>query len=117
MESHNDGQLDVLAGKVTSLRQVTIDIHDNVNRQNQDLDEVDDRFGTLGTSLTSARRRFAQVFFPGDNAQGFDSISTCRLVLYIVGGFFSIVLLVKLIGFVAHLRTPVPVTPPPSTPN
>ncbi|EIW59779.1 uncharacterized protein TRAVEDRAFT_122774 [Trametes versicolor FP-101664 SS1] len=67
-ELQNDQRLDELHSKLRTLRGVTTDIYDDVERQNTALDTAvsaqpaRDAFSSFGTSLAQSSRRASQAF-------------------------------------------------------
>ncbi|KAH9006503.1 hypothetical protein EDB86DRAFT_738912 [Lactarius hatsudake] len=56
MKEQNDQRLDELHSKIRTLRGVTTDIHDDVERQNLILDDTTNTFGSIASGLTSSCR-------------------------------------------------------------
>ncbi|KAJ6606849.1 hypothetical protein B0H10DRAFT_577774 [Mycena sp. CBHHK59/15] len=83
-ETQNDQRLDELHSKIRTLRGVTTDIHDDVERQNLMLDDTGDRFNSFGASLAQTTRRAGQAFGIGEG-----QLKTWRIALFIVAFFFS----------------------------
>ncbi|RDB16467.1 hypothetical protein Hypma_002819 [Hypsizygus marmoreus] len=83
-ESQNDQRLDELHSKIRTLRGVTTDIHDDVERQNLMLDETSDRFGSFGTTLTQASDRAARAFGIGEGG-----LKSFRVALIIICAFVT----------------------------
>ncbi|KAK7437950.1 hypothetical protein VKT23_018385 [Stygiomarasmius scandens] len=81
-ELQNDQRLDELHSKIRTLRGITTDIHDDVERQNLMLDDTGNSFSSFGTTLTQTARRAGQAFGIG---QG--SLKTWRIAMYVVGAF------------------------------
>ncbi|CAL1714419.1 unnamed protein product [Somion occarium] len=65
-ELQNDERLDDLHSKLRTLRGVTTDIYDDVERQNSTLDHTRDAFSSFGSSLASSSRRAANAFGIGN---------------------------------------------------
>ncbi|EPT01101.1 hypothetical protein FOMPIDRAFT_1145496 [Fomitopsis schrenkii] len=61
-ELQNDERLDDLHSKLRTLRGVTTDIYDDVERQNTTLDESRNTFNSFGASLAESSRRAGQAF-------------------------------------------------------
>ncbi|KAJ7149145.1 hypothetical protein C8R46DRAFT_989041 [Mycena filopes] len=95
-ESQNDQRLDELHSKIRTLRGVTTDIHDDVERQNLMLDDTGDRFNSFGASLAQSTRRAGQAFGIGEGAGG---LKIWRIVIFIVGAFISFWLVRKIFSF------------------
>ncbi|KAJ6598191.1 hypothetical protein DFH09DRAFT_1131209 [Mycena vulgaris] len=85
-EAQNDQRLDELHSKIRTLRGVTTDINDDVERQNLMLDDTGDRFNSFGASLAQTTQRAGQVFGIGQGAGG---LKTWRIVMFVVGAFIS----------------------------
>ncbi|KAJ8074925.1 hypothetical protein PM082_019252 [Marasmius tenuissimus] len=90
-ERQNDQRLDELHSKIRTLRGVTTDIHDDVERQHLMLDDSSNTFNSFGASLTQTARRATQAFGIG---QG--SLKSWRIAMYIVGAFVALWLLGKI---------------------
>ncbi|KAH7102855.1 hypothetical protein BKA62DRAFT_699004, partial [Auriculariales sp. MPI-PUGE-AT-0066] len=78
-EAQNDTQLDDLHKKLRTLRGVTTDIHDDVERQNRTLDDTNDTFGSFGNQLMQSSRNMGRAF--GLNGQG---VRQCRTIGMVV---------------------------------
>ncbi|KAJ3483659.1 hypothetical protein NLI96_g6154 [Meripilus lineatus] len=61
-ETQNDQRLDDLHTKLRTLRSVTTDIYDDVERQNSTLDATRNTFNSFGSSLAQSSRRASQAF-------------------------------------------------------
>ncbi|KAI0332726.1 hypothetical protein GY45DRAFT_1214726, partial [Cubamyces sp. BRFM 1775] len=61
-ELQNDQRLEDLHSKLRTLRGVTSDIYDDVERQNSALDNARDAFSSFGSSLAQSSRRASQAF-------------------------------------------------------
>ncbi|KAF8220842.1 hypothetical protein L208DRAFT_1331459 [Tricholoma matsutake] len=84
-ESQNDQRLDELHSKIRTLRSVTTDIHDDVERQNLMLDDTGDRFSTFGSVLKQTSQRAARAFGIGEA-----SLKTWRIAMFVVVLFIAI---------------------------
>ncbi|KZW02921.1 hypothetical protein EXIGLDRAFT_637004 [Exidia glandulosa HHB12029] len=84
-EAQNDTRLDDLHSKLRTLRGVTTDIHDDVERQNRTLDDTGDTFDAFGNQLAQTSRNAARAF--GLNGQG---IRQCRTIGIIVAAMFAL---------------------------
>jgi len=84
-ESQNDQRLDELHTKVRTLRNVTIDINSDVERQNLTLDETGNTFSSFGSTLAQTSRKAARAF--GLGGQG---VKTWRTIGYVVGGLVGL---------------------------
>ncbi|KII87442.1 hypothetical protein PLICRDRAFT_112848 [Plicaturopsis crispa FD-325 SS-3] len=93
-EAQNDQRLDELHSKIRTLRGVTTDIHDDVERQNLVLDDTGDRFNSFGASLEETSRRAAQAFGIGPGG-----MKALRLTVQIVSFIVSFWITYKIIGF------------------
>ncbi|KAF8643453.1 hypothetical protein AX16_009009 [Volvariella volvacea WC 439] len=89
-EAQNDQRLDELHSKLRTLRGVTTDIYEDVERQNLMLDETGDQFSSFGASLKQTSQRAKRVFM---NEGG---IRTGRVAMLVVGLFLSFWLLSKI---------------------
>lgn len=88
-EQQNDSALDALYSKVSSLRSVTIDIHnDSENQRAGLLAQTSDSFDSFSNQLTRTSNHFSRTIAQGARQH--------RLTLYIVGGFVGLWLLYKL---------------------
>ncbi|KAF9456220.1 hypothetical protein BDZ94DRAFT_1276206 [Collybia nuda] len=83
-EAQNDQRLDELHSKLRTLRGITTDIHDDVERQNLMLDETGDRFTSFGHSLTQTSQRAARAFGIGEG-----SLKPWRIGLLVVSVFLA----------------------------
>ncbi|EEB95209.1 hypothetical protein MPER_05858 [Moniliophthora perniciosa FA553] len=81
-ERQNDQRLDELHSKIRTLRGVTTDIHDDVERQNLMLDDTGNTFSSFGASLAQTTRRAGQAFGIGQGG-----LKTWRIAMYVVGAF------------------------------
>ncbi|TDL18936.1 hypothetical protein BD410DRAFT_774501 [Rickenella mellea] len=77
-EAQNDQRLDELHSKIRTLRGVTTDIHDDVERQNLTLDETNNSFSSFGSALSQSSQRAARAF----GLQG--GVRQCRIIAYCV---------------------------------
>jgi len=84
-ESQNDQRLDDLASKLRTLKNVTIDIHTDSERQNFELDETRDTFSSFGSSLAQSGRSAARAF---GNAPG--GVKQWRLITLVAGGIVAL---------------------------
>ncbi|KAG8950239.1 hypothetical protein FRC04_007873 [Tulasnella sp. 424] len=93
-ESQNDQRLDDLHSKIRSLRHITIDIHDDSQRQNNMLDDSGNIFNSFGSGLSASAQRAGRAFgiAPGGTKQ-------MRIIMYSVGGFVLLWLLWKTSGW------------------
>ncbi|KAF8889970.1 hypothetical protein CPB85DRAFT_1377952 [Mucidula mucida] len=64
-ESQNDQRLDDLHAKIRTLRGITTDINDDVERQNLMLDDTDNSFSSFGGALAQTSQRARQAFGTG----------------------------------------------------
>ncbi|ETW83464.1 hypothetical protein HETIRDRAFT_451038 [Heterobasidion irregulare TC 32-1] len=64
LEAQNDQRLDDLHSKIRTLRAVTTDIHDDVERQNLFLDDTRDTFTSFGSSLSASASRMSHAVSP-----------------------------------------------------
>ncbi|PCH44530.1 hypothetical protein WOLCODRAFT_105269 [Wolfiporia cocos MD-104 SS10] len=93
-ELQNDQRLDDLHSKLRTLRSVTTDIYDDVERQNTSLDDARDRFASFGASLAQSSRRAGQAFGIGQGG-----VKQWRNIGYCVAAFVAIWILWKLLPF------------------
>jgi len=84
MEQENDDQIGLLAGKVSALRGIAIEIGDHVREDNRILDGLDDRFLTAGNLLGGTMRRLNTL------ASSKDSRHMLYLALFVVAVFLII---------------------------
>ncbi|KAJ3716775.1 hypothetical protein DFJ43DRAFT_1100247 [Lentinula guzmanii] len=84
-ERQNDQRLDELHSKIRTLRGVTTDIHDDVERQNLVLDDTGNNFTSFANSLTQSSRRAAHAF--GLTSGG---VKSWRVAMYVVGAFLGL---------------------------
>ncbi|KIM60120.1 hypothetical protein SCLCIDRAFT_16395 [Scleroderma citrinum Foug A] len=94
-ESQNDQRLDELHSKIRTLRGVTTDIYDDAERQNLTLDNTNDAFSSLSSSLSHSSRRAAQAF----GLSGPGGVRQMRIIMYTVSGILLLWVLWKLKGF------------------
>ncbi|KAJ9475516.1 Bet1-like protein [Pseudozyma hubeiensis] len=88
-EQQNDSALDALYSKVSSLRSVTIDIHNDSESQRAGLlSQTSDQFDQFGAQLQRTSNHFSRTIVNGARQH--------RLTLYVVGGFVGLWLLYKL---------------------
>lgn len=88
-EQQNDSALDALYSKVSSLRSVTIDIHnDSENQRAGLLSQTSDQFDQFGAQLQRTSNHFSRTIVNGARQH--------RLTLYVVGAFVGLWLLYKL---------------------
>ncbi|KAH7868469.1 hypothetical protein F5879DRAFT_962958 [Lentinula edodes] len=90
-ERQNDQRLDDLHSKIRTLRGVTTDIHDDVERQNLMLDDTSNTFTSFANSLTQSSRRAAHAF--GLTSGG---VKSWRVAMYVVGAFLSLWIMGKI---------------------
>ncbi|KAG6332896.1 hypothetical protein ID866_6192 [Astraeus odoratus] len=90
-ESQNDQRLDELHSKIRTLRGITTDIYDDAERQNLTLDDTNNAFSSLSSSLSHSSRRAAQAF----GLSGTGGVRQSRIILYTIGGFLFLWLLWK----------------------
>ncbi|KRZ56830.1 DNA methyltransferase 1-associated protein 1 [Trichinella nativa] len=76
LESDNDQLVDQLKNKVSKLKTLTIDIGDEVRRQNKDLSNLDDHFEANRNVLESTMRRLGIISRSGSNR------FLCYLILF-----------------------------------
>ncbi|KZV74160.1 hypothetical protein PENSPDRAFT_573312 [Peniophora sp. CONT] len=96
-EAQNDQRLDDLHAKIRTLRGVTTDIHDDVERQNLMLDDTGNTFSSFGSSLAASAQRMTRSFSPG-------TLSTLRIAGFIFGalaGFWLMRLILRWWGWLA----------------
>ncbi|KIL64997.1 hypothetical protein M378DRAFT_162559 [Amanita muscaria Koide BX008] len=93
-EAQNDQHLDELHTKIRTLRGVTSDIHDDVERQNFLLDETSDGFSSFATTLQQTSRRAGQAFGIGTG-----SLKPWRIAMLIVSLFLSLWLISKILSW------------------
>ncbi|KAI5119582.1 hypothetical protein M0805_006467 [Coniferiporia weirii] len=79
IESQNDQRLDDLHAKIRTLRGVTTDIYQDVERQHLTLDETSNAFTSFGSSLSQSSQRAARAF----GLSG--GVKQWRNILYCVG--------------------------------
>ncbi|KAI0690970.1 hypothetical protein BC835DRAFT_1252953, partial [Cytidiella melzeri] len=95
-EAQNDEHLDQLHKKLRTLRGVTTDIYDDVERQNFSLDETVRRlrntFSSFGDSLSQSARRASQAFGLGQGG-----VKQWRLIGYCVVGFLGVWLTLRIL--------------------
>ncbi|EIW75533.1 hypothetical protein CONPUDRAFT_158988 [Coniophora puteana RWD-64-598 SS2] len=94
-EIQNDQRLDDLHSKIRTLRGVTTDIHDDVERQNLTLDDAGNVFSSFGATLSQSSRRAGQAF----GLTGHGGVRQSRIILYIVGGVVGLWFMYKLSSF------------------
>ncbi|KAF8523963.1 hypothetical protein BU17DRAFT_43357 [Hysterangium stoloniferum] len=82
-EAQNNQELESLHTKLRTLRGVTTDIYDDVERQNVTLDETGNSFSTFAGSLAQSSRRAASAFGP----EG--SLRKYRLLVQVVGAIVA----------------------------
>ncbi|KAJ7607161.1 hypothetical protein FB45DRAFT_764505 [Roridomyces roridus] len=90
-EAQNDQRLDELHSKIRTLRGVTTDINNDVERQNLMLDDTGDRFNSFGASLSQSARRAGAAFGIGNGG-----LKTWRVALFVVGFFLAFLVVRKL---------------------
>ncbi|KAF8294796.1 hypothetical protein DL93DRAFT_2091746 [Clavulina sp. PMI_390] len=78
-EAQNDQQLDDLHSKLRTLRNVTLDIHDETQRQNVDLDNTRDSFQSFGSGFAQTVRNATRAW------GGAGGTSQIRMIVYVVG--------------------------------
>ncbi|KAI0091560.1 hypothetical protein BDY19DRAFT_931103 [Irpex rosettiformis] len=91
-ETQNDERLNDLHSKLRTLRGVTTDIHDDVERQNFSLDDTRNTFASFGDSLSQSARRASQAFGLGQGG-----IKQWRLIGYCVIGFLGLWLTLRIL--------------------
>ncbi|KAL0958996.1 hypothetical protein HGRIS_014310 [Hohenbuehelia grisea] len=93
-ESQNDQRLDDLHSKIRTLRGITTDINEDVERQNLMLDDTNNSFSSFANSLSQSTRRAGQAF--GLTEGG---LRISRVVLIVLGLFFAFWIGNKILGF------------------
>ncbi|KAH8809689.1 hypothetical protein DL96DRAFT_1671761 [Flagelloscypha sp. PMI_526] len=107
-ETQNDQRLDDLHSKIRTLRGITTDINDDVERQNFLLDDTNDRFNSFANQLSASSKRAAQAFgLVGGNG----AIRPWRIALAVVMLFITLWLGNKVLGWWRHAQ-PTPPSPP-----
>jgi len=95
-EAQNDQRLDELHSKIRSLRGVTTDIYDDVERQNLVLDDTTNTFSSVASGLRSSADRMTRAVTPG-------TARTLRIVVYVfsflLGMWLSKLLLSRIFGW------------------
>ncbi|OUS48674.1 Bet1-like snare 1-2 [Ostreococcus tauri] len=83
MERENDRSLEFMSERVSALKNVTIDINEEVSRQHLLLDETADEFARVRETLRDSARAFQRVI---DNArrQGY----FWQVVMFVIVSFF-----------------------------
>ncbi|KAI9512007.1 hypothetical protein F5148DRAFT_1166842 [Russula earlei] len=81
-EAQNDQRLDELHSKIRTLRGVTTDIYDDVERQNLVLNETTNTFSSVASGLRSSADRMARAVTPG-------GVRTLRIVAAVVSFLFG----------------------------
>ncbi|KAJ1959838.1 hypothetical protein IWQ62_004456 [Dispira parvispora] len=89
LEVQNDTRLQGLAGKVSALRKVTIDIHDEVQDQHGLLEATDQRMGSFGQRLQSTRERFHAVMARTTTRQFFYYVMGVFILLWVLVYLFK----------------------------
>ncbi|EJD06138.1 uncharacterized protein FOMMEDRAFT_119670 [Fomitiporia mediterranea MF3/22] len=77
IETQNDQRLDELTSKIRTLRGVTSDIHEDVERQHLTLDETSNTFTSFGSSLAQSSQRAARAFGLSGGVRTWRNILTC----------------------------------------
>ncbi|KAJ5216115.1 uncharacterized protein N7498_002522 [Penicillium cinerascens] len=88
-EQQNNALLNSLSSKVTALRDVTINIHDNA-RDQETLDHTNDVFSSFGTNLTGSASRLTRMAKQGDTVAVLKVAGICigaGILLYIILGW------------------------------
>ncbi|KAF9024492.1 hypothetical protein BDZ89DRAFT_1017551 [Hymenopellis radicata] len=78
-ESQNDQRLDELHSKIRTLRGITTDINDDVERQNLMLDDTGNSFSSFGDTLAQTSQRARQAFGLGNGG-----LKTGRVAVIVV---------------------------------
>ncbi|KRY37447.1 DNA methyltransferase 1-associated protein 1 [Trichinella spiralis] len=89
LESDNDQLVDQLKNKVSKLKTLTIDIGDEVRRQNKDLSNLDDHFEANRNVLESTMRRLGIISRSGSNR------FLCYLILFAFTVFLIMYYLIR----------------------
>ncbi|KAL9934120.1 hypothetical protein V8E36_007202 [Tilletia maclaganii] len=84
-EQQNDAALDSLFNKAKALRGITIDIHDDSERQRGTLSSANDTFDNFGTRLANTSSHFTRTITNASRGH--------RLTLYFVGAAVSLFLI------------------------
>ncbi|VDB95670.1 unnamed protein product [Peniophora sp. CBMAI 1063] len=82
-EAQNDQRLDDLHAKIRTLRGVTTDIHDDVERQNLMLDDTGNTFTSFGHSLSASAQRMTRSFSPVVASHNTPYLTSAYLLLYV----------------------------------
>ncbi|KAI0664490.1 hypothetical protein C8Q70DRAFT_1049962 [Cubamyces menziesii] len=91
-ELQNDQRLEDLHSKLRTLRGVTSDIYDDVERQNSALDNARDAFSSFGSSLAQSSRRASQAFGLGPGG-----VKQWRTIGYCIGAILAFWILWKVL--------------------
>ncbi|KAI9468885.1 MAG: hypothetical protein EXX96DRAFT_589594 [Benjaminiella poitrasii] len=83
-EQQNDVRLNELSSKISAIKNITIDIHQDVTDQDRLLDESHNQFGGLGHSLTNSFGRMNRMISKRRQRQ------LCSYVTIIIFAFFII---------------------------
>ncbi|KAK0199629.1 hypothetical protein DFS33DRAFT_1267643 [Desarmillaria ectypa] len=90
-EAQNDQRLDELHSKIRTLRGITTDINDDVERQNLMLDDTGNSFSSFGATLAQTSRRAGQAFGIGQGG-----LKSWRVAMYVVLIFIGLWLSLKI---------------------
>ncbi|XP_046859821.1 BET1-like protein [Xenia sp. Carnegie-2017] len=82
--AENDRMLDNLAGKVSRLKAIAVDIKHDADNQNKYLDGMDDQFNGAGGLLNGSSQRLQQVIKSARS----DRKCMCYMILGLVTTFF-----------------------------
>ncbi|KAJ5237400.1 hypothetical protein N7489_007491 [Penicillium chrysogenum] len=88
-EQQNNALLNSLSSKVSALRSVTIDIHDNA-RDQETLDHTSDVFSSFSTNLKGSATRLTRMAKQGDSVAVMKIAGMCivaGIALYIILGW------------------------------
>ncbi|KAJ5125865.1 hypothetical protein N7448_005178 [Penicillium atrosanguineum] len=88
-EQQNNALLNSLSSKVSALRDVTINIHDNARDQDT-LDHTNDVFSSFGTNLKGSASRLTRMAKQGDTVAVLKVAGICigaGILLYIILGW------------------------------
>ncbi|KAF2397012.1 hypothetical protein EJ06DRAFT_544923 [Trichodelitschia bisporula] len=89
-ERQNNSRLEDLAGKVSALRGVTIDIYDNA-RNHELIDRNDEAFTSFGAGLKNSANRLGHMARAGNKVAVFKLaaiVCGAVIVLWWISGFF-----------------------------
>jgi len=88
MEQQNDERLEALYSKISSIKNVTIDIHSDSQSQNRLLNTTGEQFDSFTSQLSDSANRFSRTIQAGSSQR--------KVIVYAVGSAVVLFFLFRL---------------------